>query len=311
MKSIHIMLILIVLLSSCRKKVDDFEYIKSEPKPTLISILTAGEKSWAQVSLANQLCDVHPTICKDAEVLFFKDGTFLEKLIFDNESQLYVGESIIESEHSYTCKAVLPNFDTLTANTKVPNKPRYTGIEVVENAVVDDEGKSRPAFLMTFSVDTTIVQYFNAALDCNLIYSNGIRKYNFKGHVSDNYDNEDPVLLETGTHSLLFTNNIINDTSYTMKINGSFSSTYSEPCYEGDEPQPFHGKIVVRMNGLSESLYNFLKSYYQHYEADAYDNIFIGAITPTNYYSNVENGLGIFGAQACYVSDTIYYNMNR
>lgn len=97
-----------------------------------------------------------------------------------------------------------------------------------------------------------------------------------------------------------------------MKIDGYFSKMFSTKFDISEEDaEPLREKIVIHFNGISESLYQYLKSYYTYVDLDGYENLFLGTITPINLYGNVENGLGIFGACACFESDTIYYNLER
>lgn len=314
MKRIVFIIALMLAISSCNKQINKFDYQQFDSTPTLNAILTAGDTIWAQVSLANKLNAVHPTICKDAEVFFYKDGEFLEKLKFDDESQLFIGDNIVESEHSYSCKVVIPDFDTVKASTFIPQKPQVVDFEVIELGYVNNDGEQRPSYLLTFATNPDKDLFYNTKFWTRMEQCNGYSSSHYEGDIVLSYETDDPVLLNEGIQQLVFSNKLITDETYTLKINGGFSSYSSGASFGAPNdsiPKPIHGKIVVSMNGLSESLYNYLKSFYKYYEADPYDNLFLGIINPTNYYSNVENGIGIFGAQACYVSDTIYYNMDR
>ncbi len=308
MKKYFFVLLSIVALASCRKQVTGYEHPEFEAKPVLNAILTAGEPVWAQVSLAQCLDSVHPSICRDAEVLLFVDGEFAETLQYDEGAYLYIGNTIAESGKQYTYKIAVTGHDTLTACTTVPPVPVFRGLEVIENGYLGDEANMYPSFLLTFTTNPNEIRYYSAEIGGTMKYSKGKRWWQSMGSITTSEYAEDPVLLDAGTMFLIFSNSIINDTTYTMKINGRFNTSYGGIYDSLTDVEPLHGKFVVRMEGLSESLYDYLKSRYTKVELNAFGAPFLSVITPFNQYSNVENGYGIFGARACYVSDTIYYN---
>ncbi|MBO7618279.1 MAG: DUF4249 family protein, partial [Bacteroidales bacterium] len=139
MKNTFIHFLLFALaLSGCRKQVSDYERPDFDPQPTLNAVLQEGQPVWAQVSFARCLDSVHPAPCTDAEVLLYVDGQFAEKLQHSGNG-LYIGETSTEALHEYACKVVIPGYDTLFAQTEMPEKPVVTHVEIMENATVDEE----------------------------------------------------------------------------------------------------------------------------------------------------------------------------
>ena len=300
-----------IVLSGCHKQVSNYDYPDFDPVPTLNAILREGHHVNVRVSLAQCLDSVHPAPCIDAEVLLYVDGQFAERLQHEGDG-LYVGETTTEALHKYACKVVVPGFDTLFAQTEMPEKPVVTGVEIMENATVDDEGRPCPAFLVTFRTDPNrnlyyysniyasfINYYFDAETHAHQGYSTE------EGTMSASINTDDPVLLNEGSDQLLFSNAIITDTTYTMKVNAWFSSHGWAGPHTGGVIER-SGEVVVRMHGLSESAYHYMKSQDAFEEPDAYTNLFLGVVTPLNLYSNVENGRGVFAAIAPMTCDTIF-----
>ena len=301
----------VIVLSGCRKQVSNYDYPDFDPVPTLNAILREGHHVNVQVSLAQCLDSVHPAPCIDAEVLLYVDGQFAERLQHEGDG-LYVGETTTEALHKYACKVVVPGFDTLFAQTEMPEKPVVTGVEIMENATVDDEGRPCPAFLVTFRTDPNrnlyyysniyasfINYYFDAETHAHQGYSTE------EGTMSASINTDDPVLLNEGSDQLLFSNTIITDTTYTMKVNAWFSSHGWAGPHTGGVIERL-GEVVVRMHGISESAYHYMKSQDAFEEPDAYTNLFLGVVTPLDLYSNVENGRGVFAAIAPMTCDTIF-----
>ena len=311
--NIILFLFAVIAFSGCRKQVSNYERPDFDPQPTLNAVLKEDQPVWAQVTFAQGLDSVRPSACTDAEVLFYVDGQFAERLQHVGDG-LYVGETLAEALHEYACKVVVPGFDTLFAQTEMPEKPVVSSVEIMENATVDDEGRPCPAFLVTFRTDPNRNLYY-----CSNIYASFINYYfdaethahqgysTEEGTMSASINTDDPVLLNEGSDHLLFSNAIITDTTSTLKVNAWFSSHgWGGPHTGGIIERT--GEVVVRMHGLSESAYHYMKSQDVFEEPDAYTNLFLGVVTPLNLYSNVENGRGVFAAIAPMTCDTIFIN---
>ena len=311
-KPIILFLFAALALSGCRKQVSDYERPDFDPQPTLNAVLQKDQPVWAQVSFAQCLDSVHPAPCTDAEVLLYVDGQFKEKLQHEGDG-LYVGETTAEALHEYACEVVIPGYDTLFARTEMPENPVVTGVEIMENATVDDEGRPCPAIMISFNTNPNKSLFYQSSIDAaffSYFYHNG-QVYNStgaKGTMHTSINTDDPVLLNEGSDQLLFSNEIITDNNYTLKVNASFNNhSYSHYGNEVEYDSIVRkGYVVVSMTGISESCYHYRKSQEAYQEADAYTNLFLGVITPLNLYSNVENGRGVFAAIAPMTCDTVF-----
>ena len=312
MKNSFILFLFVALaFSGCRKQVSNYDRPDFDPQPTLNAVLQEDQPVWAQVTFAQGLDSVRPSACTDAEVLFYVDGQFAERLQHVGDG-LYVGETTAESLHEYACKVVVPGFDTVFAQTEMPEKPVVTGVEIMENATVDDEGRPCPAFLVTFRTDPNRNLYYSSNIYASFKNNYYDAQYHsYLGHstesgtMSASINTDDPVLLNEGSDRLLFSNAIITDTTYTMKVNAWFSNHGWGGQHTGGVIER-SGEVVVRLHGLSESAYHYMKSQDAFDEPDAYTNLFLGVVTPLNLYSNVENGRGVFAAIAPMTCDTIF-----
>ena len=312
-KHLFVFFLAAITLSGCRKQVSDYERPDFDSQPTLNAVLQEGQPVWAQVTFAQGLDSVRPSACTDAEVLLYVDGQFTEKLQHEGDG-LYVGGTSAVALHEYACKVIIPGFDTLFAQTEMPEKPVVTGVEIMENATVDEEGRPCPAFLVTFRTDPNRNLYYSSNIYASFKNNYYDAQYHsYLGHstesgtMSASINTDDPVLLNEGSDRLLFSNAIITDTTYTMKVNAWFSNHGWGGQHTGGVIER-SGKVVVRMHGLSESAYHYMKSQNAFEEPDAYSNLFLGVISPINLYSNVENGRGVFAAIAPMTCDTIFIN---
>ena len=261
------------------------------------------------MAFAQSLDSIHPAYCDKAEVMLYEDGKLTECLQYDGDG-FYRGETRVKSNHEYACKVVIPDHDTLFARTFAPARPIVKDLEVLENATVNEEGQSFPAILVTFKNDLSKELYFTVNLDAffRTDYESGSYS-TMNGTIYSSINTDDPVLLNEGSEILLFSNEIISDSIYKLKINASFSSYSSFDT--GDSNGSIvskSGYVVLRMLGLSESCYQYIKSQAAFVEPDAYTNLFLGTVTPLNTYSNVKNGMGVFAAIAPVTLDTLYFH---
>ena len=313
-KRIILFFLVTLAFASCRKQVSDYERPDFDPQPTLNAVLQEDQPVWALVTFAQGLDSVHPTPCSDAEVLLYVDGQFAERLQHEGDG-LYIGETTAEALHEYACKVVIPGFDTLFAQTEMPEKPVVTHVEIMENATVDEEGTACPAIMISFNTNPDKNLYYQSCIDAAFFsysYYHG-QVYNSTGAKGTMYTSiniDDPVLLNEGSDQLLFSNEIITDNNYTLKVNASFNNhSYSHYGNSAEYDSIVRkGYVVVSMSGISESCYHYRKSQEAYQAPDAYTNLFLGIITPLNLYSNVEHGRGVFAAIAPMTCDTLFYN---
>lgn len=312
MRRLFLLVVALSVFYGCRKQVQDYEYPEFDSEPTLNAVLKKGERVEVYLSMAQRLDSVHPAPCTDGEVLLYKDGVFLEQLTHQGDGH-YEGSTVAEALHEYGCKVVIPGYDTLYAHTEVPKQPEVTDINIIENATLDEEGNACPAIMITFKTDPGQRLFYQSSIDAAFFlyyYYNG-QIYNTtgaKGTMNGSINADDPVLLNEGSDLLLFSNEIINDTTYTLKVNTSFNShSYSSSGNAVTFDSIVRsGYVVVSMSGIAESCYNYRKSQEAYQVLDAYTNLFLGTITPLNLYNNVENGRGVFTAIAPMTCDTVF-----
>ncbi len=223
------------------------------------AVLQEDQPVWAQVSLAQCLDSVHPAPCTDAEVLLYVDGEFAERLQHGGDG-FYIGETCAEALHDYSCKVFVPGFDTLFASTEMPERPKVFDVNIIEKALVNDEGLVCPAFLVSFGNNPTQKQFFSASLNLLIKWkdeSKGNRDWIDGYHIASgtlnySYQADDPVLLNEGSQRLLFSNALIQDTIYSLK-EGEVKSKLLEIRAWGHT----YRTIFLFLAELKETLYRY------------------------------------------------------
>jgi hypothetical protein len=259
---------------------------------TVNSILQEGYPVKVHVTMAGKLDTVPVSAIENAQVELYIDGVFAEQLNYMGNA-FYMGETVVEGGKEYLCKVAIPDTDTLSCKDEIPLAQKIIDIEHINIAGKDEEGTSYPAMKITFNNNPDELTYYELQIML-LTYNNELSSANIINVV-------DPIILNEGLPILLFSNELITDSVYTMHINyttgGSFSSNgsaYRTSLY------PF----ILELRTVSCDYYRFRKQYYL-YEQGRFANGITETMTSAPLFSNVKNGTGIFAGYSSMLSDTI------
>jgi hypothetical protein len=285
-------LITILYSTSCHQKVDwlpaDFE-----PKPTVSSVIRSGEPIIVKISLAVAFsAQAHPEI-DNALVLLYVDNEYVETLEYIGDG-LYQSEHEAQEEREYRCEVTIPSHKTAICSTYIPKQQNLIKFEHINKAGVDEEGLTYPAVRVTFENKPNQTIYYEVVI------------YLFKHEEVSHpllLNIADPVLLNEGLPLAVFSNELIEGSTYTMTIN---YSTGSASNYNNTGWVTNLYPVQVELRSICYHYYNFIKQQYL-YEQSNSDPIFSVGATPTyNLHSNVENGYGIFAGYSSVKSEIIY-----
>ena len=242
---------------------------------------------------------VNPTseafdLVRDVEVVLTQEGGIEQSFIYDDSLFILPGFEY-QPNTNYKIAVLDPQFrPIITSNTKSPLAPESTIVNSNLTFALDSEGYNVASVTLKFKNNPEIPAYFSVrVIALNDIVSNSILYLNSNDPV---IRNESEVQL--AQENLVFSNEIINSKEYLLNIQFSF-----EPDYGVNE------LLVVEFYSLSESLYRYFKSYEVHdFNQEPFNGELINffeATEPVDLYTNISNGLGIFGALAVQ-RDTIY-----
>lgn len=279
----------VIFFSGCYKPIDHLSPQMGNV-PTVNSILQEGYPVKVHVSLAGKLDTVRAKAIENAQVELYVDGVFAEKLNHI-ENSLYMGKTVVEGGKEYFCKAIIPDADTLYCSDKMPLAQRIIKIEHINIAGKDEEGTSYPAIRLTFSNNPNIRTYYEMQISL-FAYKDEISFPNILNVV-------DPVILNEGLPILLFSNETIVDSFYTIHINYNSGSSGGI-----DFKRSTLYPLIVELRTVSYNYYRFRKQYYL-YEQGRFANGISETMTAAPLFSNVTNGTGIFAGYSSMFSDTI------
>ena len=276
---------------SCRKLVQD-EFPDYDPVPVVNGILIADSTLKIHVSLAGKIDTTRLPYVENAVVTLYIDNNLTGFMEYDTAG-FYTSATLVKPETTYKCIIEIPSFDPVICEEYIPSPP-----EIIETEIESYGGKDRDG--MNFS--TLYVTLKNTPTD-NIYFEARVREFagsNFS--YVDFVEIDDPVLLNEGISNYVFSNELISDNSYRLKLNfyEPSGSRFSDSTgfYKGFHP------LVVELRQTSKEYYNYTKHLYL-YELGRFPEIVGGVVTTKPVYSNVVNGYGIFAGYSCTFSDTI------
>jgi hypothetical protein len=290
MKVRVILIFILLALSSCRELVQD-EFPDFEQVPVINSILVAGEPVIVHVSLTGKLDTNRLALVNNAEVLLSVDGQFRERLTY-SEKGIYLSTVVAEQGRKYGCVVNVPDFKTVTCSDSIPAAAVLSDISYIEKAGKNEEGSTYQAVKFTFTNNSESRQYYEVIIH---LVSQRFEKQAYLEKITDR------LILNEGLPIALFSNSLINGSSYTMTIN--FSS--GEDSSINGQPQSDLYPVVIELRSVSSEYYKFMKQKYL-YDKGRYPEFMAASVSSFPIYSNVKNGYGIFGGYSLVKSSTIY-----
>ena len=288
-----------LLTSSCQTLVTD-DFPDFEKVPTVNSILVAGKPLSVHFSLTGGLDSMPLPTVSNAVVDLYIDGEFAEKLENTGEGT-YSSSTLVEAGKEYKCNVIIPGYDTVVYSQTLPEASRILNVEHINIAGRNEEGVSYPAIKVTFNNSLSERKYYELVIRCYLVH---------RPWGSDVAQVEevstwlpiivDPVLLNEGLPIALFSNEMIEDSIYTMTLNYTTGQAGSR------NGGPFRTDLfpfIIYLRSVSYDYYRYQKQYYLYTEGK--NAGFMETATALPLYSNIENGYGIFAGYSVFATDTI------
>jgi len=290
---------LLFILTSCRELVSD-SFSEYPPSPTINSILVARKAIKVNLSTAGKLDSLSLPAINNAEIKLFVDGKFSEALKKSGEGN-YTSSIVVEPSKTYTCKVIIPDEDTILCSQTLPEPNPIIKIEHINIAGRDEEGTTYPAVKFTFKNDISKRKFYEVNIKYFIKHSAWKDKEGYMEERSVQISTiTDPVLLNEGLPILLFSNELIQDSVYSMTLNYFTGQSSSSGGSYRTTLFPF----VVELRSVTYDYYRYKKQYYL-YEQGIWADGLTNTTAPSPLYSNIENGYGIFAGYSVFATDTI------
>lgn len=279
----------LTMFFSCRKLVQS-EFADFKQVPTVNSFLKAGSLLKVHISLASKLDTNELKGVDNAQVQLLVDDVFKE-LLTSTGNGAFTSTTLVEPLKKYECRVDIPGYETLNCSNSIPKPSHLRDIIHISVAGKDQEGMTYPAVKFTFSNNPAEKQYYEARI--RLI------EYGSE-QIADMYNIVDPVLLNEGLPLIVFSNELIHDTSYTMTINYITGSASGTNGIWHTDLYPF----ILEVRSVSYDYYQFARQKYL-YDTGRFPEFGLSSNQAFQLYSNVKNGYGIFAGYSAVITDTI------
>jgi len=296
LKILHIAYILsMIILMACEK---DVEIDVKESKKQMVVNGLFNQSSPIQMSITESFSPYDETLnTRDltrSEVVLFENGSLIDNLTYfkqpDEEYGKYYSTYIPRQNHNYRIEITDPVYGRVTANSAIPSHVIITDSKSNWTSWGEDTLEVIRFNFEFVLEDPPMGNYYYIIIGCPLLKPNvitGIYEV-FDYQYAEIYtaDIARPELyLKNGW---LFEDKIFNGTAYT--ISGTATMHVNPCCEYSDDVIIDKSELYVFLENLSVEAYKFHTSYAERLltQNDFYAE-------PGLVYSNINNGIGVFG----------------
>ncbi|WP_177428255.1 DUF4249 domain-containing protein [Candidatus Venteria ishoeyi] len=264
---------------SCEKFID-YDVPEHEPRLVVISGFQPAEpwSVFVSHSLSSFDNDNYSQIHNADVTVNSVDGSYSEKLIYSNMSNRYYSTEIPEEGREYEILVSTSRYPTASSTNKIPEAATILSLDTVEGY---HNGDFTLDFELTFSNSSAEENFFIVQLYTIESYSWKDEFQNLIYIQSDDPNVEQVGEDDYGDDMLFLKDQSFDGREYTLRF---YTPEYFSPNY-GKSAQ-FRVKVLTS----SEEFYRYQKSSKQYNYSN--DNPFA---QPVQIYSNIENGIGVFG----------------
>lgn len=304
MKHTHLPFVLLFLacftLGGC-EKVIDVNTLDIDPYVAVVSTCESGQPVRARISLSRFFLDEGHTFVDYASAQLEVNGTLLPTPLTHDSLGVYSISHRPTAGDTMTLHVAVPGHDDLTAGCRVPYRPKATMSDLDYSDVGTDF-------------------YYDEYYDDTLYYNTG--DFTFKINLTDPADEHNYYMLVVESRYLdtTYTTNwtpiystindeLLNptDASSIMDILGGYSDNefyFTDELINGKTHSisvsvnyEISQRFRVRLASLSRDLYLYRRTLSKSRDADGFFS------EPVQIHSNINGGIGIFGAQTSQLID--------
>ncbi len=279
----------LLLLSACEKRVD-FELPKMDSKPVIQAFVADSLPLILQVNKTYGILDIDTShTAHDIEAIdVFVNNEFEERL--KKADNVFMAEHYIPatSEH-IDLVAHTQQGDSVMASTYVPDKVNIQAVSFQAEAFPDEDGFMQSQVILEFQDNAATQDYYEVYIKayCDTASFNYAYAIHSESPIIQNED-----MPEAWQETLLFSDKLFDGQVVNLPI------VFEQPsCLEKDY-RTENAKLEVYLLHITEDYYLYKKTLRKHLYAQNSDIFDGGMVEPTNVYSNIKGGYGVFAGYA-------------
>ncbi|MEG1572852.1 MAG: DUF4249 family protein, partial [Bacteroidales bacterium] len=233
-----------------------------------------------------------------------------------------VGEGVYKSSllakqgKRYTLEVKIKDFDKQVFKITPPRKEKILNIVHINEAGVEtDNGVTCPAFKITFTTNPNKKEYFQIRASYWHDYYSYWRNHEKQDDEESGFHIEsypvyiinisDPILLNEGLPILVFSNEQIKESVYTMYIEYSGSGNNRDFKMVNGVSKQVLCPLSIELLSIDSAYYQYLKSAYL-YDRGRFDGGIGQVYQPYQLFSNIPGGYGLVASYSLDKYDTIF-----
>jgi hypothetical protein len=287
----------LIMLSACTKTIS----VKTPNTPSKIVLngrSFTGDTIKVKVSKSVDIKEYRTNTSLDitnATAKIYVNGALAGDMTYDAENNLYTSNVVAEKDKEYMIEVSAPSLETVTAKSKVPEQVDIINLKRIQNVKTSTDGVQLDEITISFKDPATTGDHYVVSIigpysmfvpgpgDTVYSYSNCV--YTSDPSVETIYNTS----LETNTcfpNERIFFNDILyngKEKEIKLQVSNGFLRPYKDQT-TGETIYP-----EITLFHITDEYFKYLKSY--QYAQDNEGNPFA---EPTNAYTNVKNGYGMF-----------------
>ncbi len=287
----------ISVLWSCRKEFI-IDYPPLPPKLVVNCLFSPDSVFNIQVSKLHYLNETTDATIKNAKVILYQDGHLFENLIFNTTGKSYKSIKKPESGKTYTVTVEAKGFPKVTAVDKVPDSINIDSANIYISAYYDSwEERNLDIVKLYFIEDSNEENYYEIICFKDENPEPPPHYYSFPYGITS----IDPVISAEG---ILDQSKYLPVLSFSDKLLSKSAEISFMPFLQlGTQPN-FTPDSYTILRNISKNYYLFRKKWFRYLQTNSliqpngiaqWSNMSF-VPNPTDAYTNVENGLGIFAS---------------
>lgn len=300
MKRIYLLSIVLFLVS-CSTKIE-LNIPESEPKIVVNGLITNDTTITVNISKTFATLTGELEFVDNAQISLWEDDIFIENLQY-SENGNYTSQIIVQTGKEYKITVNVPEFETISASTQIPEPVAITDGTIYIDAYFDQNQKVQASeILLSFNDPQEEINYylttFYAAsyieiwdsITNTVILTDSVYSYYGIYYLNSNEQvilNEDDIKYYEGAgkiRSLVFSDELL--------------STENTLSFFAEIPYIYNGNQFAILRSISYDYYMYHKSrirqrFSQGMGSLDATNMFLSS-NPNDLYSNITNGIGIF-----------------
>lgn len=279
MKSVSTTFFLLVILSSCFVSCEEELVVKhtQDTKIVVNAILEVDQPIKVEVSKTRNILDQDDAIdwIRNADVYLRGSGNLYDEQLVYEGNGIFASQQIGKYSEVYDLEISHPSYEDVSATAAMPDKAKGQ----LRRIIIEEANLSQSFFELEIENETIDNYYI-----WEMFYETETQQKVSITSLDNKTDNILPD--ETQSREKIFMN--------AAKVNAQVlnSSFVAENLGPENELQ-----VKVRLFSVNEDMYNYYKS------LELYKNSVNNYIEPVEIFSNINNGLGIFGAYSESVID--------